>query len=214
MRSIPINRLPWVLLVAATPAFFFAIAAWLLIAGPGHPIGAGTPAPAAGRRAVPEPGLEPALEPVAPPSILVQVDGAVANPGVYRLDKGARVGEAIQAAGGLARDADPLRGPNLVAHLRDGQLVRVPALAAGGSTGRRPGASIPAGLAVPRPARVSVNTGSVDELLSVPGLSPESVALILNHRESAGPLTSLGQLASVLGISSAEYQQAKPYLKL
>src|SRR5919202_844839 len=58
--------------------------------------------------------------------LLVEVSGAVAHPGLYRLPKGERVYAAIAAAGGYTPDADPDRLPALAGRLKDGQQIKVP----------------------------------------------------------------------------------------
>jgi competence protein ComEA len=67
----------------------------------------------------------PPPRPVSPP-LRIQVDGAVARPGVYELPPGARVEDALRAAGGVAERGDSSE-LNLVARLTDGQRVLVPA---------------------------------------------------------------------------------------
>src|SRR5438105_9074890 len=69
---------------------------------------------------------DPALDVPAPAGLLVEVTGAVARPGLYRLQRGERVEAAIAIAGGFTDLADSARLPDLAARLRDGQQIRVP----------------------------------------------------------------------------------------
>ncbi|TMC15466.1 MAG: ComEA family DNA-binding protein [Chloroflexi bacterium] len=143
-----------------------------------------------------------AAAPVVPPpaGLLVHVAGAVAHPGLYRLQRGDRVSAAIAAAGGFAPGADSSRMPNLAGRLRDGEQVKVPFSkgAAGGATA----------------ARVAINSATVEELAAVPGFSPELAQAVVDYRDRYGPLTSLSELTSVLGMSKSDYALAKKSLTL
>src|SRR5258706_8410481 len=74
---------------------------------------------------VPVEVVEATPEPTPPPLIVVDVEGAVVRPGVVRLASGARVADALAAAGGTTPDADPA-ALNKAATLRDGARVDVP----------------------------------------------------------------------------------------
>ena len=135
-----------------------------------------------------------------PAGLLVHVSGAVLHPGLYRLQRGERVYAAIAAAGGLARDADSSRLPDLAGRLRDGEQVRVPFIkgAAGGVAG----------------ARVGINSATAEELASVPGFTPELAQAVVDYRDRYGPIGSLTELTSVLGMSRSDYLVAKKLLTL
>lgn len=111
-------------------AVLIAVAAGTLILV----VRARTPAP------VPVEVVEATPEPTAPPLIVVDVEGAVARPGVVKLASGARVADALAAAGETTPDADPA-ALNKAATLRDGARVRAPLRrAAGGEYRKRVGA--------------------------------------------------------------------------
>src|SRR5947209_2310580 len=67
----------------------------------------------------------PVLDLPAEPGLLVDIVGAVENPGLYRLPRGNRVFDAIAAAGGFSPDADMSRVPNLAGRLSDGEQIKV-----------------------------------------------------------------------------------------
>jgi competence protein ComEA len=135
---------------------------------------------------------------VPPPAgLLVEVAGAVAQPGLYRLARGDRVEAAIAAAGGVTEQADPNRLPNLAARLRDGQQIRVPF------------AKGPASSAT---ARVNLNAATEEELLQVPGFTPDLAAAAVRQRELFGGFASTRDLVTVLGMSEADYTVARRYL--
>jgi competence protein ComEA len=186
-------------LLALPPALLLtALAAGLLFAPPtvgGASSSAGRGAPdGTGRPAA------PALPPPATSGLLVEVSGAVARPGLYRMSKGERVSSAIAAAGGLSPSADPARLPNMAARLRDGQQVEVPALGA------------PSGSRSSRAALVDLNSATADELADVPGISPQLAAEAVRYRAQYGGFGSTQELVTVLGMSESDYQIARKHL--
>jgi competence protein ComEA len=169
--------------------------------GPGAAAGGGTgDAPAGGAAA----GGGAAAE------VVVHVAGAVAEPGVQRLPTGARVIDAVEAAGGALPDADLAR-INLAAPLTDGQQVYVlrpgevpPALPPGSQVGGPDGASA-AGTGGP----VDVNRASADQLDELPGVGPTTAEAIIAHREQNGPFGSVDELIDVRGIGEAKLEQLR-----
>lgn len=125
----------------------------------------------------PPPAVE-TQEPVPSPSpvqtVVVDVVGAVARPGVVRLPAGSRVIDALLAAGGMTGEAD-LFAVNKAAVLRDGMRIYVP----------RPGEQAPAGSAgTPSETRIDINRASEAELVSLPGIGPTTAAKIVRSREA------------------------------
>jgi len=117
------------------------------------------------------------------PSILIDVAGAVAHPGVYRLAAGSRVIDALLAAGGMTGDAD-LMALNKAAPLRDGARIFVP----------RPGEPVPAGtLGSEAERKVDVNHASAAELEGLPGIGPATAARIVRSRD-ARPFVRIDEL--------------------
>ncbi|UOQ89390.1 ComEA family DNA-binding protein [Agromyces endophyticus] len=139
----------------------------------------------------------------APPVVLVHVLGAVAKPGLVELDEGARVVDAIAAAGGLSADADPA-GVNLARAVADGEQLFVPKVgevAAGGApAGGAGGAAGGAG-----DGKVHLNTADVAELDTLPRIGPALAQRIVDWRDANGPFTSTDQLLDVAGIGDAVY---------
>jgi len=126
-----------------------------------------TPAP------IPVEVVEATPEPTQPPLIVVDVEGAVARPGVVRLASGARVADALAAAGGTTPDADPA-ALNKAATLRDGSRVYVP----------RYGETPPAGSVGSESERkVDINHATPAELESLPGIGPSTAVRIVRARE-------------------------------
>lgn len=183
------------------PGRLRAAAGWrlLLLAVPPL-LAAGALAAAAIYRGAPEAAAAappPAAELPAPavPGLLVDVSGAVVQPGLYRLHRGDRLYAAIAAAGGLAADADPAHLPDLAAALRDGQQVRVPALRGPARSGLAPA--------------LDLNAASEAELASVPGFTVELAHAAVVYRERFGGFLSARELVTELGMGESEFLQAR-----
>lgn len=143
--------------------------------------------------------------------VYVDVDGAVARPGVYRLKDGARVSQAIDAAGGLTAEAD-VTGLNRASKVTDGQKIYVPtvgeqqtALAAGGAEGGAAtvsGAGTSSGL-------VNINTASAAELQTLSGIGPSMAQSIIDERTQNGAFASVDDLMRVSGIGEKKLAKIK-----
>ena len=136
--------------------------------------------------------------------VLVHVAGAVRNAGVYRLRAGARVNDALARAGGATRRAD-LSQVNLAAKVEDGRQVLVPrrvAAAVAPGSSAAPGASAaPGTTASGQPAMpVNLNTATLEQLDTLPGVGPATAQKILDYREEHGGFGSVDELGEVPGI--------------
>lgn len=140
--------------------------------------------------------------------IAVHVGGAVASPGVYELAEGARVQDAVAAAGGLAEGAasDAL---NLARTLADGEQVIVPSqadvevaasAAAEGTAAAGTGTAAAGG-------KVNINAATAAELDALPGIGPSTAEKIIADREANGPFASTEDLKRVSGIGDKKYAQ-------
>ncbi len=152
---------------------------------------------AAGPAAPPAPN--PALDVPAQPGLLVDVSGAVENPGLYRLPRGDRVFDAIAAAGGLSPDADLSKLPNLAGRLKDGEQVKV------GFAKTSSGTVI---------VRTNLNTSTLEELETVPGFTLAFAQECIDYRTNFGGFQNTRELVDILGMSEAEYVIARRYLSL
>ncbi|MGX5695254.1 ComEA family DNA-binding protein [Agromyces soli] len=132
--------------------------------------------------------------------VLVHVLGAVVQPGLVELRPGARVVDAIAAAGGLAADADQA-GVNLARPVADGEQLVVPRI------GETPpaGASGSAGTAGAGDGLVHLNTADAAELDTLPRIGPALAGRIIDWREANGGFTSVDQLLEVAGIGDAVF---------
>jgi competence protein ComEA len=161
-------------------------------------------------RPQPTAGLAP---PVAPPAetaaaatvVVVDVVGAVRRPGLYRLEQGARIADAVARAGGATAKAD-LALINLAAPLADGEQVVVPKRGAAAPAGAL-SAGGPAG--VPSSGPVHLSTATLEQLDSLPGIGPVTAQKILDYRQKQGAFTSVDELDAVPGIGPARLDQLK-----
>ncbi len=140
-------------------------------------------------------------------TVVVDVGGAVVEPGVVELDAGSRVTDAIEAAGGLAPDAD-CTTLNQAQLLQDGQKVYVPKegeveLAGTSADSRTQGAG------QTTTALVNINTATLDELDALPGVGPATAQAIIDDREANGPFASAEDIMRVSGIGEKKYEKLK-----
>jgi competence protein ComEA len=142
--------------------------------------------------------------------VVVDVTGAVARPGVYRLPAGSRVDEAVKRAGGAAAKAE-LDSVNLAALLADGQQVVVPERAppgAGGASGAVPGAA-----AAEEDGPISLGTATAAQLDTIDGIGPVTAQDIIEFREQHGGLSSVDQLDQISGIGPATMEALRERLQ-
>jgi competence protein ComEA len=148
-----------------------------------------------------------------PVTIVVHVAGAVARPGVLRLPDGARVIDAVTAAGGATADADTDR-VNLAAALADGAWIHLPRV------GEQPVAPPPAGATTGSTSEgaasspIDLNTATPEQLESLPGIGPATAAAIVEHRTRNGPFASVDALGDVAGIGPAKLAQLLPLVRV
>jgi competence protein ComEA len=154
-------------------------------------------APSGGTASAPVPA-SPSPEVV----VLVDVAGWVRHPGVYEFTEGARVIDAIDAAGG-ARPGALLQALNLAAPLADGTQILVPRE---GQEGVTPppvsGGAVAGGL-------IDVNTATAIELEELPGVGEVIAQAIVDYRTENGPFTSVDQLVDVSGIGDATLESIR-----
>jgi competence protein ComEA len=152
----------------------------------------------------PAPALNPIAE-VAPGAaatsdVLVFVSGAVLHPGLYRLSPDARGSDAVAVAGGLLSTANLAKLPNLAAKVHDGHQINIPTTTT--SSG------------VTASARLDINSASLDELQSVPGMPLGLPQAIINFRDLWGGFQTMSELRTALGVDSGTESQLSHYLRV
>jgi competence protein ComEA len=135
--------------------------------------------------------------------VVVDVVGAVRRPGLYRLEQGTRIADAVARAGGATGKAD-LSMVNLAAPLADGEQVVVPKR---GAAGAAAGAGAAGAEAAPTTGPVHLSTATLEQLDSLPGIGPVTAQKILDYRAKHGAFTSVDELDAVPGIGPSRMDQ-------
>ena len=162
--------------------------------------------------------LRPRVEPVAPsapvapasapgpsgsagpggPVVVVAVSGLVRTPGLVRLPTGSRVADAIAAAGGVLPGTD-LSLVNLARRVSDGELIVIGLPGAMASAGPDGGGGGP----------VNLNTATLEQLQTLPGVGPVLAQRIVEYRDQHGGFRSVADLRHVSGIGDARYAELR-----
>lgn len=127
--------------------------------------------------------------------LVVDVKGAVKNPGIYRLPSEARMMDAITEAGGASKEAD-LDRVNLAAPLSDGMAIYIPKK----GEENLPIPGVEAGGEGSQGGKININTAGIDELQQLNGIGPSKAEAILRYREENGPFSTVEELTNVPGI--------------
>ncbi|MFG1702401.1 helix-hairpin-helix domain-containing protein [Nonomuraea sp. M3C6] len=164
-------------------------------------------------RSQPSPEPLPPPIPISPSSpspsattkVTVHVAGKIRKPGVYLLPSGARVTDAVTAAGGVSRGAST-GSLNLARRLIDGEQIVV---------GATMGAAAP-GVPVTDPATavLDLNSATTDQLEQLPGVGEVLAARIAEFRDSHGGFTTVDQLREVSGIGPRKYDEIKTKVRV
>ncbi len=125
--------------------------------------------------------------------MVVAVAGRVLHPGLVRLPAGARVADALAAAGGPLPGTD-LSTLNLARKVVDGELITV---------------GVPTPTAMSSGELVNLNTATLEQLQTLPGVGPVLAQRIIDHREQLGGFGSVADLRQVTGIGDARYNELK-----
>lgn len=147
--------------------------------------------------------IGPTATPTAVPNVMVFVSGAVAQPGVYELPPGSRVVDALSAAGGPSSDA-ATEALNQATPLRDGMQIYMPRQGEAAppvplvSSETGTGEEVSATPVSTGPVRL--NSATVADLETLPGIGPSLAERIIEYRDEHGPFTSIAQLSEVRGI--------------
>lgn len=157
-----------------------------------------------------EPGASPLVSAVP---VLVEVSGGVAAPGVYELPPGARIGDAISAAGGFGPRVDTGRAErelNLAAPLTDGVEVHVPTrdellVAAPTAPGTEPAADAKS---AGGKGLVDINSATVSELEALPGIGPATAAKLIAARDEQ-PFASVDELRTRKVLGAATFEKVR-----
>ncbi|WP_325166618.1 helix-hairpin-helix domain-containing protein [Viridibacillus soli] len=162
---------------------------------------------------------------VADTSIIVDVKGAVKNPGVYSLSAESRVIDAILLAGGYAKNAESV-GINHAQRLQDEMVIYVPKI------GEEPSemqaiANVQQTASVPstqsaganptlsaggQPDKVNLNTADEAALMTLNGVGPAKAKAILSYRDDSGPFKTIEDIKNVTGIGDKTFENLRDYI--
>ena len=158
--------------------------------------------------------------------VVVSVVGLVHKPGLVTVAAGARIADALTAAGGALEGAD-LIGLNMARRVTDGEQIVVGIVAVPGEPAAM-GSSVSSGSATAAPADgpvtdgkssapgglVDLNAATVQELDTLPGIGPVTAAAIVAWRDANGRFTSIDQLGDVDGIGPARLEKLRDLIKV
>ena len=149
--------------------------------------------------------------------LAVHVIGAVPRPGLYEFAEGARNQDAIDAAGGLLSSAN-VDAINLAALLTDGQQLNIPYLegqapAEESTSLELPGSSANNEISTPESSSstngelININTATLEELDSLPGIGPTIAQRIIDYRNENGPFSTIEEIMDVSGVGPATFDE-------
>ena len=154
------------------------------------------------------------------PELRVYINGAVGNPGVYQLQPGDRLADALKAAGGAAAGAD-LAAVNLAQRVQDEGYYYIPRegetpppVAASPNLSNSPLSSDFPGNSGAGDGLIDLNTATLEALTTLPGIGPARAQAIVAYREQNGPFVSVEQVMEVSGIGPATYESIRDLVKV
>ena len=157
--------------------------------------------------------------------VVVSVVGLVHTPGLVTLPPGARIADALKAAGGITDGADTV-GLNMARQVDDGEQIVVGMAPVKGQpavlgSSVSPGSAAPGPTSsAPRPAKdataavINLNTATVQQLDTLPGVGPVRAAAIVAWRQAHGKFSSVDQLGEVDGIGPARLEKLRPLVRV
>lgn len=133
--------------------------------------------------------------------IYVDLKGAVQNPGVYKVERSARLFQIVSMAGGLREDADQ-NAINLSMILADQDVVYVPTL-----DEEYPNISIPTDPT--NPSVININSATLEQLETLPGIGPSTAQKIIDYRQENGLFETIEDIMNVSGIGESTFEEIK-----
>ena len=148
-----------------------------------------------------------------PATLCIHVAGEVGSPGMYELPQGARVSDAVNAAGGMTEAADQLSvnlarpvsdGEQIVVHSKVETSAQTSSLDAVQSVAPAASSQSPA-----LQGKVNINTASASELTSLDGVGEATAAKIIAYRQTNGSFSSIEEIKNVSGIGDKKFEAIK-----
>lgn len=142
-----------------------------------------------------------------PEQIAVYICGEVKTPGIYYLDDGSRIADAVEAAGGALEDAD-LKNINLAQRLSDGQQIIVSTVRKENTdTGETENVNTGTG-------KVNLNRATKEELMTLPGIGESKADAILKYREEVGWISSTDEIMNISGIKEKVFERISDLIEV
>ena len=151
-------------------------------------------------------------------SIIIYICGAVKENKVVKLKEHSRICDAIDAVGGLTKDAD-LTNINLAYILEDGEKIYIPKIGEEIKTENKPENSSSSSYSTyssntVKNNKININKATQTELETIPGVGPSTALKILDYREKNGKFSKIEDIKNVSGIGDAKYEKIKDYITL
>ncbi|MEY8339535.1 helix-hairpin-helix domain-containing protein [Lachnospiraceae bacterium 62-35] len=153
-----------------------------------------------------------ARSPDSNPLCYVHICGQVVSPGVYQVEEGSRIFQAVEAAGGLT-EAAAAEYLNMAGQIQDGMKIYVPSLEEREAMGMQ----MDSGSASPSPssaALVNLNTATKEQLMSLKGIGEARAEDIIHYREEQGPFHTIEDIKKVPGIKEGAFQKIKDQIRV
>jgi len=149
--------------------------------------------------------------PPTPAPVVVNVDGAIVNPGVYSLPVHSRVEDAVEAAGGFTENARP-GSINLAALVEDGSHIYVPYKSAGiTSSSDSEVGTYTMSESGEMIVLININQAALEVLITLPGIGPVTAEKIISYREEQ-TFTRIEEIQKVPGIGPSTYQEIEMFI--
>ena len=147
--------------------------------------------------------------------IVIHITGEVEEEGVIELEKGARISDAIEEAGGTTEEAD-LSNVNLAYSLSDGQKVKIPNINEKDEeiivVEEKAGDNIIIEENKSKEEKININKAAQTEIETLPGIGPSTALKIINYRNEHGKFKNIEDIKNVSGIGDSKFENIKEYI--
>ena len=147
--------------------------------------------------------------------IVIHITGEVEEEGVIELEKGARISDAIEEAGGTTEEAD-LSNVNLAYSLSDGQKVKIPNINEKDEeiivVEEKAGDNIIIEGNKSKEEKININKAAQTEIETLPGIGPSTALKIITYRNEHGKFKNIEDIKNVSGIGDSKFENIKEYI--
>ena len=142
--------------------------------------------------------------------IIVDIKGEINKPGIYEMNNGNRIIDVITKAGGLTKNADT-NSINLSEKIVDEMVIIIPTLNINNTSELTDKKVIND---LPKDKRISINTASIDELMTIKGIGTTKAKKIIEYRNKNGKFKKIEDIKKVSGIGNSTFEKIKNYIKI